>query len=317
MQTTGLISTLAALFCAANISFAADSFDYARVCTLTNSACTVKIAPAVGRVIHFSLRGQKNILWLENPGNLPASAENWRNIGGDKVWPAQQVLWKFIYGHGDWPPRTELDSQPFRVIEAGRRRLVMESQPDSRLHVRLQRSFSLDAESARLTITNRLIQEAPTPWPVMIWSVTQCRPPRYTLLTIDPQAPDRKKRPYINLWDSPLIDPAIIDGRAMRFRLSPQMNIGKVGTIGRQVAAIYDDTLFVQTSDAPPDGCFPDGASIEVFSFDKYTELEVLSPARHLAPGQSITATTIWQLLPLAPNTPPKTILQKMEECTQ
>jgi hypothetical protein len=278
---------------------------YGKTVTLSNATTTVVVAPAIGRIIHYSLHNQRNVLWT-NPTPIPKDGPqpNWINWGGDKIWPAQQNDWPFIYGGKEWPPQTRLDGQPFDVLDASNYQIVMQSQVDTNLHVVLKRAIYLAFRDSRLVIKNTITRTAPSPWPVQIWSVTQCAPPNYTLLAIATNAPDRNPKPFINLWDSPL--PAangyITNNTALRFALSDKTTIAKAGTIGSWCAAIYDDAIFLQHSDAPPDGCYPDGANLEAFMFDTYTELEILSSATHLKPGKSATSTTIWQLLPPADN---------------
>ena len=294
---------------------ATENFSYGKVYTLENDSITIKVAPKVGRIIHFSFKDGENIIWLEDTAKLPQTTNTWRNIGGDKIWPAQQNDWKFVYGGGSWPPQTELDGHQFSVISAGPRKLVMESTEDSRLHVVLRRTITVDGSDPLVTIRNTLIQQKRTPWPVQIWSVTQCPPPSYCLLDISPNAPDRESHPFRNLWDSPLpqTNSLLAGSNTLVFSLSEKCNIGKVGTIGNYCAAVYDNYIFLQLSDSAPDGCYPDGAGIEVFSFDRYSELETLSPARHLAPGETLVSTTCWQLLKKSPADTPQTVIEKIK----
>jgi hypothetical protein len=283
--------------------------EYGKIYELRNKSVTVKIAPQVGRVVYFGFNGGKNMLWLNDTNSLRkalSSGASWPNWGGDKVWPAQQASWRYIYGDGDWPPQSELDGKPFRVVRAKGRLFSMESQVDSKLHVVLTRTFILDKESATLRIENTLMQMEPTPWPVQIWSVTQSQPPNYTLLDISSRAPDRKSRPFKNLWDSPLSGAnASVTNSALRLSLSPELDTAKAGTIGDWCAAVYGDTIFVQKLKAPIDGCYPDGANIEVFSSKGYTELELLSPSVHLPKRDYSKSTTIWKLLRTSPETTP------------
>jgi len=282
-----------------------DPLRYGKTYTLENESVTLTVAPDIGRITHFGFSGERNLLWMNDSAKLTqkkSDGTNWFNWGGDKVWPAQQADWKFIYGGGDWPPKTELDGILFKVIESSAEKLVMESAADSRLHLKLRRTLTLDLNLPKLTIKNELTRSAPSPWPVQIWSVTQCIPPNYTLLEISKNAPDHNTHPFSNLWDSPLpAENAKVTKNMLVFSLSPNLTIAKAGTIGNLCAAVYDDVIFMQQSNAPSDGCYPDGANIEVFSFDRYTELEILSPSRHLQPGENITSVTTWSLIRTTP----------------
>ena len=305
--TKPIIGILIACGIAASVSKAVPQ--HGKTITITNNTITVKIAPSIGRIIHFGFNNQRNILWLNN--NPKAENQGWINWGGDKIWPAQQSNWNLIYGGGSWPPQTSLDGKPFQVTEQSDSKVVIESTCDTNLHIRLRRSISINPNKPELTIINTITRTAPSPWPVQIWSVSQCIPPRATMLAIAANAPDRKTRPFSNLWDAPLPSPnaTIINDRALYFRLSKDLTIAKTGTIGSWCAALYDDLTFLQAFDAPADACYPDGANVEAFMFDSYTELELLSPSVHLQAGQSTTSTTTWYLLPAA-GSPQKVLKQ-------
>lgn len=279
---------------------------YGKTYSLTNRTVEVVIAPETGRIIHFGFCGERNIIWLKDQTDLAKDKINgakWLNWGGDKVWPAQQADWPFIYGEGDWPPKTALDREPFTVLESSDRRLVMESAVDNKLHVKLQRILNLDAKEAKLTIENRLIRVEASAWPVQIWSITQSTMPKYTLLGISKKSPDLKTRPFLNLWNAPLPEKntQLLDN-ALRLSLDPGLTIAKAGTIGKWCAAVYDDVIFLQKSDSPYNGCYPDGASAEAFMCDHYTELEILGPSLHLKKGESLVSTTSWYLIKTNPD---------------
>jgi len=274
---------------------------YGKTYTLQNRAVKVVVAPEIGRIIHFGHINGRNLIWLNNCTELAKeknAGTQWLNWGGDKVWPAQQADWSFVYGGDDWPPKTELDGHAFKVVEVSPTKLVMESAMDKALHVRLRRTLTIDATLPRLTIENTLTRQASSPWPVHIWSVTQCLLPNYTFLGIAKEAPDRKNRPFSNLWDAPLPDEnAKLMTNALRFSLEENLSIAKAGTIGNWCAGVYSDVIFLQNSDAPANGCYPDGANVEVFIFDRYIELELLSSNTHLQKGESISSTTVWSLI--------------------
>jgi len=303
MAITAAIFTIGCTSAPIKISETSDPqpLGYGKTYTLQNSSAVVTIAPEIGRIIHFGFVGDKNLIWLKDRGELAKEkvvGTEWLNWGGDKVWPAQQSEWSFIYGGGDWPPKTKLDGHLFRVIKSTAQKLVIESPLDDALHVRLRRTLTLDATRPHLTIENTITRNSASPWPVHIWSVTQSILPNYTLLGIDRDAPDRESRPFSNLWDSPLPEAnAKLLNSALRFSLDENLSIAKAGTIGNWCAGVYDDVIFLQESDSPPDGCYPDGANVEVFIFNQYTELELLSPSIHLQKGENISSTTVWSLI--------------------
>jgi len=197
------------------------------------------------------------------------------------------------------------------VLEASENRLVMESESDEFMHVRLRRTLTLDPKRPVLTIRNTLTQEKPTPWPAQIWSVTQCPPPNYTLLGISDETPE-PDRPYINLLHKPPLPEEsvkLLDG-AVRFVRPPDQGCAKIGAIGTWCASVYNDVVFLQTSDASPQACYPDGANVEVFACGDYIELETLSPSKHLRPGDALSNTVTWSLRPVDPDSSAAQVLR-------
>ena len=86
-------------------------------CMMRNRTATLIFVPQIGRIMHYGFNDGDNVLW-ENPeleGNLPDTlnlGKDWRNYGGDKLWPAPQARW-------GWPPSPTLDRAGFLNLSAG------------------------------------------------------------------------------------------------------------------------------------------------------------------------------------------------------
>src|SRR5690606_11605450 len=72
----------------------------------------------------------------------------------------------------------------------------------------------------------------------------------------------------------------------------------KIGTLGDWVASVWDDYAFIQTTRYIADAAYPDASSSQVFYDQNYLELELLSPTRHLQPGQTLSNVVNWWLIP-------------------
>lgn len=80
---------------------------------LRNNAIECIIQPKIGRMMHLSLIGGENILWVDEKAEENAPEKHfWKNYGGLKVWLWKQNDWKKIYGKG-WPPPREMDLGPY------------------------------------------------------------------------------------------------------------------------------------------------------------------------------------------------------------
>ena len=80
---------------------------------LGNQLVEVVIVPAIGRVMQFRWKGDKDGPFWENPafeGKSPdPKSSEWGNFGGDKTWPAPQADWPKVTPR-TWPPPPAFDS---------------------------------------------------------------------------------------------------------------------------------------------------------------------------------------------------------------
>lgn len=270
---------------------------------LVNSGCTAGISPRVGRVVEFFRARGANILWRTSD---PVAAEDligpYTNWGGDKIWPAMQMMWP-RYSRGQWPPDGTIDGKPWTVVERSERRLVIESAVNAELRVRARRTFELDAQSPRLQIDSVLTRVERSPLPVCIWSVTQVKRPDIALLDVAPDRAEASDWRHINLSDDghPLSPPVVQNvaaHRAIAYR--PATNPpGKIGGFGRWLAGVYPEGIFLQQTAFEPTGAYPDRSNIQVFACERYVEIETLSPQVQLQPGESLRHGVVWKLLDL------------------
>lgn len=291
---------------------------FADTVTLGNGHVEVGVAPGVGRIVRFAPAGGENVLWVAPAGAYDhpfvAYGRTYVNVGGDKVWPTVQALWPRAYGGGDWPPEAAIDGSPWTLVEHSPGRIVIESPVSPALGVRVRRTIALPANAPRVEITNELTRVKPSVFPVHLWTVTQAVPPAAVMLDI---AADRAAAPpFVHLSDPAAVAPhlaTVADDEAVRWRLD-QVGDAKLGTLGRWVAALYPDTIFLQSTGFDPRAAYPDASSVQVYSSGDYTELELLSPFVHLQPGQTLTNRVTWQLLPRPADASPESLHRLLDD---
>jgi len=271
---------------------------------LTNDRLHLGISPMAGRIVDLRRRGGDNLLWRSTH---PLPAEDvigaYRNLGGDKIWPAVQMMWP-RYSPGQWPPDGIIDGRPWRLIDASPQRVTIESEQHPDLQIVARRSVTLDAVAARVVIDSTLTRISQSSLPVCVWSVTQVQRPEVGLMDI---ADDRVESPawrYINLTDGTPFPETIVQlantGRTVAYR--PPVKVpGKVGTFGRWLAGVYRDDIFLQQTAFDSAGAYPDRSNVQLFSCERYVEIETLSPQVHLQPGQTLSHRVVWHLLNRAP----------------
>lgn len=300
------------------------AFRQTDIITLSNETACVKIRPAVGHIVFWGKSGEKNLLWQNSESSTDKLLKDgrWPNWGGDKVWVAPQNAWRLIHGV-EKPPARAIYNGCWHVLDRGPRFVVLQSPRCLDLQVRLKRRIELDATQAVVRITNTLSREAPNPFPVFIWSLTEVHPPQFCLLDIakDTPLPDQ---PFCILRDEPMGLQTIEEEQSLL--LEPKAGVkAKAGTLGRWCAAVYTDTVFLTKTDGYfMNGCFPEGANITVFTRvadfptggseigSGYVELELSSPGRHLKAGETMSNHITWKIIDRLPGETPEAIAQKI-----
>jgi len=277
------------------------------VVTLANGKVQLGVSPALGRVVWFSLAGQDNLIWMsdssayDDPVMRP-EGEPYYNLGGDKLWATNQMLWPDATGNSPWPPDGVFDGGAWSVLEQSEHSLTIQSEPSPMFGAVALRTFVVLPDEASVQITNALHRFEPNPIPLTLWSVTQVRPPLRALLDIAAERPGLGGA-YMVLTDE---SSAKVDGHvemlndeaALVWEQAGEPH-AKLGAYGRWVAAVYDDVVFHQRVAFDLHGAYPDRSSVQLYRAGEYTELETLSPLVQLAPGQELTNTVVWTLYPV------------------
>jgi hypothetical protein len=149
---------------------------------LKNELIEIQAVPKIGgRIIQYKL-GDYGFFWVNKElvgKKIPASRlgpdGEWRNYGGDKVWPAPQGQDNDHQWPG--PPDAVLDGGPYtaEVIKKNERAKAvrMTSEKDERSGIQFSRKFKIFDDSTRVSIeaTMKNIDTKPRRWGV--WVVTQ------------------------------------------------------------------------------------------------------------------------------------------------
>lgn len=284
--------------------------------TISNGLIRLTVNPSVGRIVDFGDVNGPNLLRITDRSVMTegkADARGYQGYGGDQLWPAQQATWGAIRGSGGtWPPLDELDGPNWHITDQGPRHVTIQSPQTPLLGLVAERRIELSPDSAHVSITNKFTRATiPDPdetFAVNIWSVTGIVEPEFVLSDISSDKPAGASD-WVTLIGSPSsVVQWIDDENALRFDnrghgpgQSPSQNSMKLGTFGDWLAAVYSETILLQTNQYDPNGAFPDRASLEIYSSQstgsEYVELEVLSSSVDLLLGQSLTNTVDWYLL--------------------
>lgn len=261
--------------------------------TLANKHAEIGVWPAHGLIMGFGRPRQSNLLWV-NPHPLASTRDNgWVNYGGEKLWWAPMSAWSTVTGR-EFPPDEALDGM-WRIVGRSADRLVMQSGVSPWVGIQADREIALAAEFPGAVIRNRFTRVIESQQAVQLWTVCQIPPPRWSWLEARP-APGGA--PYVNL--RPPADPQPFvryEAAVGLVRCVPSDDVTyMIGTRGGWLAAVYDDYILVHVVAPFPDGDYPDGVAVQLFSTTGYIELETLSGQRNLRVGESLENTVRWRL---------------------
>src|ERR1043165_4555389 len=261
-----------------------------------NASCELVVAPQVGRVLHFSLAGKENVLYVNSKlaGKTAKDDGQWHNFGGDKVWPTQQDLWIKYTKKDAWPPPFAFDGAPATAepIAGGIR---LRSAHSSEFGAQCVREFRLDPRKPLVRITQYFEKTDGEPAEMTLWSVMQVRKPLYALLPLGGLIDGKLSK---NLGKEPLKAEQIEGFLVLKNQARSTQKVGN-GFGWGYAAAVYDDVAVLKSHRLDKASSYPDGGCAqEIFMADapleSYVELELLGPLQTLKGGQRMTEEEIW-----------------------
>lgn len=277
-------------------------FDGHEAWKLSDGQSQAVIVPELGRVMSFGRIGAPSWLWHAPPKHYGPG--EWKNVGGDKTWPAPQSQWPAMNGRG-WPPPPEWDGMAHKAgIKDGK--LWMVSAVAHGFGTRVLRQFWFDA-NGDFVIEQAAEKVYGPPIFLSLWSVTQIAPTDAIFLPINPESAYKNNFHWIT---KPKADVSAQAASPTLLRVIPSagndnnnFKIGSDAPISAAVA-VQAGWAFVVRS-ARPDGNYPDGAEragfpVELWNMGPtsvhYNELELLSPLRLFKTGTRWRHTIRWSI---------------------
>lgn len=271
-----------------------------RAWTISNGTTEAVVVPAVGRVMQFRFVGKDGPFWEDaalsgKPPN-PESTE-WGNFGGDKTWPSPQSEWEKVTGRS-WPPPVAFDSMP---VETSVRRdaVVLRSPVDPHFGIRTERLIRLDRSAPSMSIVTTYEKVEGRPVTVGVWIITQLEDPVAAFIPI----PGRSLFPEGFNRQSGDTLPAglLVQGGVLSLTRDPTHST-KIGTDSDRLLWVGSTQMLLIESPRIAGGNYPDQqSSAEIYTNPNpksYVELETLGPLHTLSPGDRISQTNTYTLVP-------------------
>ena len=239
------------------------------------------------RIISLSVGGGPNLLFVdqETVGKGQGDAD-WHVYGGHRVWVAPET------GDTYAPDNARCEVQ----VSAEGLTVVAPAVPQTKLRKRL----TVTALDGRFVVEQGVLNTGAALYAGAIWALTCVRPEGVIAFPWGRQGSwDLKKIVYWNKWLDQASD---VNSQQWQpgpdlFRIVPTGEVGKVGTNSPEgwVAMCREDATFVKSYRWVPDTRYPDeDCALQVYTCDRFIEMETLSPLGTFYPGFEVVHREVW-----------------------
>ncbi len=295
------------------------------VIRLSNGTIEISLLPDVGgRLVRVSLAGHENIiqsdstLWDESPDKRPSldPTKPFKTYNGHINWVSPQSEWwvkqdsfpDLKAKRSQWPPDPYLTYASYKIINQKAGEITMISPESPYTHVQFTKTYRIEGNKVFVTTSARNCSNDTVSWG--LWFNTRMNgwdqvfvPADSTALTknIDPRK-SAEKKPAL-MWqnkcysyNTPLNDSTLKVFKGKSF----------FSTSSAPVIAGFkaNQWLIIRSNMIDKSAIHPEQARIELYiensdnRKDDLQELEMQFAYEKIAPGSSITASQIWEVLP-------------------
>ncbi len=258
------------------------------LCCLKNGDLTICIdTEKGGKVLSFKYKDQEVI-----------SQSRWPESFGSTFWTSPQKEW-------NWPPVPEYDKQPYKVVQRDDSRLVIESGVSERMKYRIGKDFQVDKKRGGFIVTYTIENMSNETRSVAPWEIT--RVPNGGIIFFDAQA-DKITPAGLMAFENAY--------GAAWYKADATNENRKVNADARGWLAFANNGLlllkkFEDLNEGQP---APGEAEVQVYvnRGTSYIELESQGAYTQLAPGQKLTWSVRWNLVPVKQADGPSKALMKI-----
>lgn len=253
----------------------------------------VIVADVGPRIMHFSYIGSKN-QFVEFPEHLGLTGgDNWRIYGGHRLWHSPENLIRTYYP----------DNESVNVEIQGNT-IILNQPVEKTTNIQKAMEISIDDCSDTVTVLHKLRNLGYWDLKFAAWAISAMAPGGISVLKIRNCKPADICTPNLIMSIWPLSSP-----NDERFFLGNEYIIIKqncniensfkigVNSDSGWVAYINNGVAFVKRSDFHKGVEYPDfGSSIEMYTCERFSEIETLSPITKVKPGEEICHREDWNL---------------------
>jgi hypothetical protein len=295
-----------------------------QIITLSNGTVKIKVLSDVGgTLVYASLAGYGNILnsdssqWNESPDERPSMdpSEPFKAYNGMTVWLSPQSEWwvkqdqypELKENKSQWPPDPYLTCSAYKIITDKKDEITIKSPKSPNTHVQLIKNFRLDGNKIYITAIARNFSDDTISWG--LWFNTRMN--GWDKVMVPADSADLIKTQYMSYPNLYLPEFKYADGYFSYKAVEPAagqkayksksfISVDNPVIIGNKA----NQWLIIRSEKVDRKLIHPDQGRIEIYvenSDNKahdLQELEMHFPYERIAPGASISATEIWEIIP-------------------
>lgn len=265
---------------------------------LSNDTIEIVVTTDVGpRIIFYGLKGGENILGEHFEAKVETALGEFKPYGGHRLWIAPENM-PNSYAPDNVPVEYEFDE------EANSIRLL---QPlESVTKTQKEIIVTLDEAGSGVTVHHKITNCGDKEIEISAWALTILRGGGEAIIPHEPFAPygGDTLLPVRNLtvWSyTDFTDERWqFDKDSIRLKVdSEKSDAQKIGVLNKQgwAAYRYKNLQFTKRFEFREDAVYPDmNSNTELYTAGDFVEVETLSPAKTVAPNESIEHTERWKL---------------------
>lgn len=263
--------------------------------TLTGEHYSLVIPLEIGiRILHCSLLGQKNILFVDPAARGQKGGAEWRLYGGHRLWFAPEHIEESY----------EPDNEPVEWTQTGD---AIQIRQGAGSRTGFSKEIEISFAGSSIEIVHRARNCSNQPKTISLWSITALEGGGAAVLPVQNRVASGLNPtaavivwPYTSMNDSRLT----FGSTDIEIKQRPYapLKLGVSPLPGRMTLRyVKPDCIFEKTFATDP-GPYPDlGTAAQCYTNENLLELEALSPSRTCAPGQTLEFAESWSLKPVTP----------------
>jgi hypothetical protein len=257
---------------------------------MTNGTVDLMIPQRFGpRVLFAGFKGGKNMFGVVPDVDLKTPMGLWKIHGGHRLWIAPEIM----------PDTYYPDNDDVTIEERGRDITVSQSQ--RKINIKKEMVISFQGKN-KVKVVHNVYNTGSQPREFAVWALSLMRTGGFAIV---PQSTEKEDKAGF-LPNRNLVMWAYTDLADKRFKMTPKYNFVKQGgpkpfKIGQRIplgwSAYSNGTdLFVKRFKFEAGKTYPDFLSnVEIYSCDKFLEVETISPLMKMDGGSCYTYTETWE----------------------